>query len=121
MKVHGLRVDAARLWRELCIAIGAAQRRWRLEGLHGGLTRVLMRHGDAAVIVVRLRMDRRRFTIDTIRCWNVRIGGVWLGDIGHGVIYGTVRLRTFELHNFQRSLEAMRRLSKFSLLNGFRG
>lgn len=121
MKVHGLGVDAARLRGELCIAIGAAQRRWRLEGLNGSLTRVLMRHGDAAVVVERLRTDRRRLTTDTIRGWNVRIGGRWLSGIGHGVIYGAARLRTFELHNFQRSLEAMRRLSKFGLLHGFRG
>ena len=121
MKVHGLGVDAARLRGELCIAVGAAQRRWRLKGLNGSFTRVLMRHWDAAVVVERLRTDRGRLTTDTIRSWNVRIGGRWLRGIGHSMIYGAARLRTFEFHNFQRSLEAVRRLSKFGLLHGFRG
>lgn len=73
LNIHGLLADVARDGREVCVAAWASHGSRRLIGLHAGVVRVLMVHGDAAILLRHGSTKRRGLATDAVRCMYILV------------------------------------------------
>lgn len=83
MEVDIWGLNAAGLGRKLGVRIGTAQRCRGLEVIHGAVIRVLVRHGNAPVVLMSLRANGGRLAADAVCGRYIWVRRNRIIDIGH--------------------------------------